>query len=201
MYPYYSNKGVWLKKAIRRNEYIFYTFNGVLRSNSWSMLFCLRKCSVSCGQGIRKRQVDCKSADEQRSLGCDLKIKPAVKEGCNIRPCPSWMTGAWGKVRILSGSVNHLIQFFKGPQIHIYGISRWFLFLVLQCSVTCGSGVKIRTVECSDKDVPCDAETKPLAKERCVLRECPQWITSPWEEVTVYMHIYMHIQRLNILYM
>nr|XP_058944082.1 A disintegrin and metalloproteinase with thrombospondin motifs 9-like isoform X2 [Pocillopora verrucosa] len=108
------------------------------------------ECSVSCGQGIRKRQVDCKSADGQRSLGCDLKIKPAVKEGCNIRPCPSWMTGAWGK-----------------------------------CSVTCGSGVKVRTVECSDKDVPCDAETKPLAKERCVLRECPQWITSPWEECSV----------------
>ena len=112
MYPYYSNNGVWLKKAIRRNEYIFYTFNGVLRSNSWSMLFCLRKCSVSCGQGIRKRQVDCKSADGQRSLGCDLEIKPAVKEGCNIRPCPSWMTGAWGKVRILFRSVNHSIQFF-----------------------------------------------------------------------------------------
>ena len=134
MYPYYSNNGVWLKKAIRRNEYIFYTFNGVLRSKSWSMLFCLRKCSVSCGQGIRKRQVDCKSADGQRSLGCDLKIKPAVKEGCNIRPCPSWMTGAWGKVRILSGSVNHLIQFFlKGFkytfQIHIMASVADFFFL------------------------------------------------------------------------
>ena len=66
--------------------------------------------------------------------------------------------------------------------------------------MSCGSGVKVRTVECSDKDLPCDAKTKPLAKERCVLRACPQWITSPWEEVIVYMHI-LFIERLNILCM
>ena len=53
----------------------------------------------------------------------------------------------------------------------------------LQCSVTCGSGIKIRSVECSDKDISCDAGTKPPTSERCELKECPRWITSPWEEV------------------
>ena len=57
------------------------------------------------------------------------------------------------------------------------------VIIALQCSVTCGSGVKIRSVECSDKDINCDARTKPASTERCDLRPCPRWIASPWEEV------------------
>ncbi|KAJ7351111.1 A disintegrin and metalloproteinase with thrombospondin motif 9 [Desmophyllum pertusum] len=109
-----------------------------------------RECSVSCGEGTRQRRVDCKSANGRSSPGCDEKIRPVTEEACNIRSCPKWMTGDWGK-----------------------------------CSVTCGSGVKIRSVECSDKDISCDARTKPPTTERCELKECPQWITSLWGECSV----------------
>ena len=58
----------------------------------------------------------------------------------------------------------------------------------LQCSVTCGSGIKIRSVECSDKDFSCNEITKPQATMRCNLKECPEWKTSPWEEVSEHLH-------------
>ena len=55
-----------------------------------------------------------------------------------------------------------------------------FLF---QCSATCGSGVKQRSVECSDKDFSCEARTKPQTTAPCNLEPCPQWTTGSWGEV------------------
>jgi len=57
------------------------------------------------------------------------------------------------------------------------------LFVYIQCSVTCGSGVRNRLVECSDEDFSCDARAKPLATERCELETCPQWTTGAWGKV------------------
>ena len=59
-----------------------------------------------------------------------------------------------------------------------------FYLLYLQCSVTCGSGEKKRTVECSDKSSSCDARTKPETTASCNLKACPQWKTSQWGEVS-----------------
>lgn len=62
-----------------------------------------------------------------------------------------------------------------------------FIFsLVLQCSVTCGSGIRTRSLECSDKDVSCDAGTKPPTTERCELKACPEWKASLWGEVNAF---------------
>ena len=58
-----------------------------------------------------------------------------------------------------------------------------FSSFLLQCSVTCGSGTKMRSVECSDKDISCDSETKPLTAERCDLKACPRWNAGLWGEV------------------
>lgn len=53
----------------------------------------------------------------------------------------------------------------------------------IKCSVTCGLGVKTRSVECSDIDIPCDVLTKPDTLQRCDLAKCPQWEAGPWGEV------------------
>lgn len=49
--------------------------------------------------------------------------------------------------------------------------------------MTCGLGVKTRSVECSDIDIPCDVYTKPDTSKRCDLVKCPQWEAGPWGEV------------------
>lgn len=58
-----------------------------------------------------------------------------------------------------------------------------FSSFLLQCSVTCGLGTKMRSLECSDKDISCDFETKPLTTERCDLKACPRWNAGLWGEV------------------
>ena len=57
------------------------------------------------------------------------------------------------------------------------------LLMDIKCSVTCGLGVKTRSVECSDIDIPCDVLTKPDTSQRCDLAKCPQWEAGPWGEV------------------
>lgn len=120
----------------------------------------------------------CSLQDGQLSPGCNEESKPAAREGCNIRPCPTWMAGDWGKVR-------------KCPQNVLFlNINRaesdtncLFVASLSQCSVTCGSGIKQRSVECSDKDFSCDASTKPQTTEICDHAPCPLWTPGPWEEV------------------
>lgn len=41
----------------------------------------------------------------------------------------------------------------------------------------------MRSVECSDKDISCDSETKPLTTKRCDLKACPRWNAGLWGEV------------------
>ena len=143
---------------------------------------------------MRQRSVSCRLPSGQLSPGCNKENKPTAREGCNIRPCPTWITGDWGKVRrhfYFTNSSSLEAQFFLVSVFlflwSIFGFHHCWLFR-LQCSVTCGAGIKIRSVECSDKDFSCNEITKPQAKTRCNLKECPEWKTSPWEEVSEHLH-------------
>lgn len=42
--------------------------------------------------------MDCRLPNGRLSPGCDKENQPSAKEACNIRPCPTWMTGEWGRV-------------------------------------------------------------------------------------------------------
>ncbi|XP_068714564.1 A disintegrin and metalloproteinase with thrombospondin motifs 9-like isoform X3 [Montipora foliosa] len=108
------------------------------------------ECSVSCGEGIKQRSVTCKSQNGQLRTGCMEEKKPSTRQGCNVRPCPTWLIGDWER-----------------------------------CSVTCGSGKKIRSVECSEKDLSCDARTKPQTLASCGVNPCPTWTVGPWGECPV----------------
>lgn len=84
------------------------------------MHFSSLQCSVSCGEGTRRRSVDCRFANGQLSLGCDKKKRPATKEACNIRPCPTWMTGDWGSVSYPSGAISQHINLVMSEIICAY---------------------------------------------------------------------------------
>lgn len=65
----------------------------------------------------------------------------------------------------------------------------------MQCSLTCGSGVRRRNVTCSrNTGVDCDPQKKPLAVTTCYIQDCPQvvdnfggidWSGSGWSSKEV----------------
>ena len=83
--------------------------------------------------------------------------------------------------------VPHVMIF--ALSLSLWGVGRSFHFCLfcLQFSVTCDSGIKVRSVECSDKDFSCDARTKPQTTAQCNVKPCPRWKTSPWGEVNCYL--------------
>lgn len=63
-----------------------------------------------------------------------------------------------------------------------------WLYLLLQCLVTCGKGHKHRQVWCQfgeDRlnDRICDPETKPTSMQTCQQPECASWQAGPWGQV------------------
>ena len=68
--------------------------------------------------------------------------------------------------------------------------TEFFVLFPVKCSVTCGSGIMTRSVECSDKDVSCDARTKPPTSAPCGLEPCPQWTVGSWGKVNIHIDIF-----------
>ena len=58
--------------------------------------FFLLQCSVSCGDGVISRSVEC-SGNRGK---CDVQTKPTSTASCNLGSCPVWKVGDWGQVRI-----------------------------------------------------------------------------------------------------
>ena len=64
-------------------------------------------------------------------------------------------------------------------------------FLLLnQCSVSCGNGVKSRSVECSGNRGKCDVKTKPTSTDSCNLGSCPVWKVGNWGRVRIPLYVH-----------
>lgn len=54
----------------------------------------------------------------------------------------------------------------------------------MQCSATCGTGTRKRTVTCTNSQGKCDASTRPRAEEACEDHSgCYEWKTGDWSKV------------------
>ena len=62
-----------------------------------------------------------------------------------------------------------------------------------QCSVSCGTGIKERSVECSGGRGKCDVRIEPEAKTSCNLGTCPEWKFGPWSKVNTWVHMEQRI--------
>ncbi|RXN17362.1 A disintegrin and metallo ase with thrombospondin motifs 18-like protein [Labeo rohita] len=157
-------------------------------TGSWS------PCSKTCGRGLKKRSVFCRSTDPgARAVVvpdsmCKLHLKPKAQETCVLSRCPKnerlqWITTTWG-----------------------------------ECSASCGAGVRKRELQCGEKDSHggytefpvrrCRNLLKPQAdlEQACNNGPCPEplppqilqpgpdrggasvtlgWYSSPWLQCTV----------------
>ncbi|CAI4228533.1 unnamed protein product [Auanema sp. JU1783] len=144
------------------------------------------RCSASCGQGIRRRTVECVGGTD-----CSVLLRPPSETQCytgipchigpNIHEPQAWVSQEqnldWNDRRYLDGtSFNPMEQNSHGPRI-IPG--PWSA-----CSATCGPGVESRAAECMALHpitanlikLPmseCASLTQPLLFQPCEVRACP----------------------------
>ena len=72
------------------------------------------QCSVSCGLGMRRRDVTCKTLETNLVLpleSCNLAQKPKETEKCNPGPCTvTWLASNWSEVIFPDCVLIHYIQ-------------------------------------------------------------------------------------------
>ncbi|XP_006896869.1 PREDICTED: A disintegrin and metalloproteinase with thrombospondin motifs 12-like [Elephantulus edwardii] len=104
-------------------------------------------CSATCGpHGEKKRTVLC-----IQTMGSDEQALPATDCQHLLKPKP-----------LVSCNRDILCP------------SDWTVGNWSECSVSCGGGVRIRSVTCAkNNDEPCDVTKKPNSRALCGLRQCP----------------------------
>uniref|UniRef100_A0A8K9XKS2 Peptidase M12B domain-containing protein n=1 Tax=Oncorhynchus mykiss TaxID=8022 RepID=A0A8K9XKS2_ONCMY len=69
-------------------------------ANDWS------ECLVTCGKGMRHRQVSCSVGVGEENLSehfCDPNTKPLAVGSCELPDCASWQVGVWGPCSVTCG--------------------------------------------------------------------------------------------------
>ncbi|KAM4600938.1 thrombospondin type-1 domain-containing protein 4-like [Polymixia lowei] len=121
-------------------------------ASAWS------ECSVSCGQGVQQRQLQCRQSFGNRSTmvhpqRCASLTPPDSTQACQLRLCSHWeVISDWGT-----------------------------------CSVDCGIGRRTRSVHCvSDhgnevNEQECNSRLRPQGSEECNMGPCvTNWYFTGW---------------------
>ncbi|XP_034935882.1 protein madd-4, partial [Chelonus insularis] len=175
---------------------------------SWS-LESISACSKSCGGGFKMAVPVCKSLQDDNSVeetNCDLKTKPdKTILACNTHPCTTkWITGEWSECSASCGGGSRTRPIYctekngnetiKLPDHRCNNSHRpknqetcntiscpmWETEPWSKCSVTCGTGIRTRIIECRDGNgrlaTDCDPAERPYDKQECKSNiKCPTY--------------------------
>ncbi|XP_034436131.1 papilin b, proteoglycan-like sulfated glycoprotein isoform X2 [Hippoglossus hippoglossus] len=137
-------------------------------------------CSVTCGEGQQTREVNCVGprGEHLGDHSCSGLARPASTQACRRPACHTritWHVTDYGLVR--KDKQCFLLQrklLNKYP--HASSAS---LVLCLQCTRSCGGGVRERRVGCFDTDLNpypearCGSASRPVSVEACNSQSCP----------------------------
>uniref|UniRef100_A0A674AK10 ADAM metallopeptidase with thrombospondin type 1 motif, 12 n=1 Tax=Salmo trutta TaxID=8032 RepID=A0A674AK10_SALTR len=164
------------------------------------------ECSMSCGLGAVWRPVLCSS---QQESDCANLERPEPARTCHLRPCATWLSGNWSKVRpprnCVVGRRQREVQCVDGQKgrplrpFHCQALSSrppstlschpqpcqpWRTSPWGQCSRSCGGGLWERLVYCPEPQ-RCSATQRPNDTETCNLQPCSYWDPQDWEKCSV----------------
>uniref|UniRef100_A0A3Q3N3D4 ADAM metallopeptidase with thrombospondin type 1 motif 20 n=1 Tax=Mastacembelus armatus TaxID=205130 RepID=A0A3Q3N3D4_9TELE len=106
------------------------------------------ECLVTCGKGMRHRQVSCSMGAGDEKLNehfCDPSSKPPTVGSCELPECASWQVGVWAACAVTCG---------HGYQMR---------------AVRCVSGDYGDTLD----DRECNAAARPRDSQDCEMPACP----------------------------
>uniref|UniRef100_A0A915LH22 Uncharacterized protein n=2 Tax=Meloidogyne incognita group TaxID=654580 RepID=A0A915LH22_MELJA len=141
------------------------------RFGAWS------QCSVSCGQGIQRRDANCVDSNNRplEDRNCDIREKIVVKQ-CELAPCPHWQLGSWSQCSISCGSDG-------------------FQTRLVQCVDSVGR--KLPDIMCTQQKINEQTsinskisenqkqQLRPQSHRICSPGPCPYWRTSDWNKCSV----------------
>ncbi|XP_077790786.1 A disintegrin and metalloproteinase with thrombospondin motifs 20 isoform X1 [Podarcis muralis] len=108
------------------------------------------ECPVTCGKGMRHRQVWCQLNDEQlENVFCNPNSMPNSMTACELNECAAWQVGPWGACSVTCG---------HGYQVR---------------AVKCVAGIYGTIL---DDNRECSAATRPRDSQECEMASCPETI-------------------------
>ncbi|GIY24194.1 a disintegrin and metalloproteinase with thrombospondin motifs 9 [Caerostris extrusa] len=167
------------------------------------------ECSVSCGNGVKRRQVVCYNVfDGVESQDCNLHRKPSETYECNNGPCPDWSTEKWSECNVSCGNGTQIRSVhcfnddgeivlddfcnilkkptekqacFKQPCLETNEEFKWILGPWSQCSASCNEGSQHRDVVCLNTQGHEESEEKcPFPKPK-LTQSCLLSICPSWK--------------------
>ncbi|XP_020298368.1 ADAMTS-like protein 1 isoform X2 [Pseudomyrmex gracilis] len=167
---------------------------------SWS-LESISACSKSCSGGIKMAIAVCKSVGTEENVVedsyCDAKSRPEkTLMPCNTHPCTTkWISGEWSACSASCGGgsktrfvfcaeengnettklPDHKCNIAHKPRAqetcNTVSCPMWETDKWSECSVTCGTGIRTRTIECRDGvgaiSRDCDPAERPRTEQEC----------------------------------
>ncbi|XP_069692936.1 A disintegrin and metalloproteinase with thrombospondin motifs 9 isoform X2 [Periplaneta americana] len=165
------------------------------------------QCSKTCGGGIETRTAHC--VDERGwpkdEADCKLSDPPVLERPCGAQDCPKWVLGELSPCSVTCGvgerknslwcqMGNRIVApgYCESQPIPHYKetctrepCASWQLEAWQQCSVTCGTGISVRTVTCRsldgkevDASLCSSREKKPISSQTCTKPSCQHKILS-----------------------